>query len=345
MKRLICVAYILLMSVFFMSGCGTSQNDGGQNSNNEGSQSTAVEGGTSSQAKKRDEPYVVFTIEDSDGDLKYFNYDENGNKVASYTFNNDGTIEDEMSLWLYNESGKCTYEAECYVGQYDVSNNTIIPGRIINETEYVYGKDGSLTSSSSSSNRNGSTTNMKYNGEGRIVYEEYDSGDQRKENTFSYDEYGNEIKNEMIEYYKGDKKGAVSYYHEYEYDSHGEILSDNYYMEVSADSVVAPGSKGTQYNKKFSYEYDEDKLLKKTDVMNGDYTVYRYDSYGNIVFKDTYTNLGNLSSSDSYTYDESGKNLIKSVENNEITIYAPLSDALTNQKVSVKMSNAEQNGS
>ena len=274
------------------------------------------------------------TIEDAEGHLIIFTYDDNRNRtqvtdkrgyVTSYTYDENHNMTSKTdplgNTWTYtydsnnNLTSITDPKGNTTTYQYDSNGNLtkiIYPDG--STTTYTYDSKGLLTSVTDA---NGNTTTYQYDSYGNLIKIIDPLGYQT---TFTYDAIGRKIS-------QTDAKGRTTYY---TYDNLDRIIKithpDGTYREFTYDCCHLTQIKDENGNIT-QYEYDALGRLIKVIDANGNETQYTYDSEGNLtsitdpngntttfeydslnrLIKKTYPD----GSYETYQYDENGNLILK----------------------------------
>lgn len=190
---------------------------------------------------------TVHNMYDWDGNLtKYiFKYDDNGNVIARYDYNSDGSLRFKSTIVyddngngiednIYNSDGDLKYK---HIKKYDNKGNRI--------EDNVYNSDGSLLKKRT----------IKYDDNGNKIeingYINDPLGYSKKKSTFIYDDKGNEI--EEIRY-------DFSTKNTFKYDVNGNVIE-------SLHRYIEDGSLDSKTTNK--YEFDKKgNWIKKIEIVN-----------------------------------------------------------------------------
>jgi RHS repeat-associated protein len=267
--------------------------------------------------------------------------DKNGNAIT-LTYDNYGQIntitgQGGRKLTFTSENGKLKKitdpENRVTTYSYDAAGNLIkVKGSGGGEKNYTYNNYG-LTSVSDENNKK--YVENEYDKFNRIIkqYDEY-----RNEITYTYDDYAQETichysASNITEKYKFNDKlyvNKITYsdntYEEYTFDQwgnkdsirdrNGNITAYEYDQHGNLRTMISPAP----YSYKTVYNYDENDNIKEIITAGGAYTIFTYDTKGNV--KQIMKRIDDAASAvTTYDYDNQGRVLNATDAENNITRY------------------------
>uniref|UniRef100_A0A0N5B1L9 RHS repeat protein n=1 Tax=Syphacia muris TaxID=451379 RepID=A0A0N5B1L9_9BILA len=293
-------------------------------------------------------PLLFYVI--LDGKIShYFEYDENGNMVTEYYYDEDGAVDWRNSYTReYNETGKMISENSFFengsvyerqIWEYDLDDRIIAEGYFCGgyQLRYIYGYDrsGNRISKYMHKEQNGKTWDgyvekYKYDDNGNLIAE------------YSYKDDGTIIwvSSHLCEYDQDNKKLAqysydnddMKYVHyRWSYDNKGKVLAEqSYNPDGSVDwwntKMYKYDTNGKMIEKSEFHEdgsirrltlceYDKDGNLEtESEYNDGDilYRICKYDSDGRIITEKVYNDDGSVNwlSSSAFDPDKSTGSLV-----------------------------------
>lgn len=323
MRRTGLLAACVLLTTLLLGCASTPSTD----NNTQQAENPSAESPVEAVPSAQDE--LVLAAEVTNGKTVYYNYDQDGTLLGSYSVYSSGNMYDYTAYEYAN--GLLIKKQEYDIAQFDVSNNTFRLGDINNYTTYEYDQRGELVSETyfgpygeefivyrkSSYDSNGNIT----------VYETYAQGEVRERVVYEYDSYGNITSEVTTDLLHSEQKVAVS--RTFEYDEAGNVLKCEAESRSTDDNV----SSWT-----YTYEYNADGTVAKSEYTShqvgalNTYTIYTYDENANLIDESTYRSSGSFKESVSYTYDEQG-NMIATVNEDGDTlsfVYDTLANIIAN---------------